>query len=100
MCIECLKNIITDHSPIITQVMDIHTSPLSPQRNPTKNKLARLISLSPTFQYNMENVSTLLTVVVVVNNFFVTSYSNFKYFLIEMELLRTVLLLVSKHFCI
>lgn len=38
--------------------MDIHTSPLSPQRNSTKNKLARLISLSPTFHYNMENVST------------------------------------------
>ncbi|KAJ6644517.1 hypothetical protein Bhyg_09486 [Pseudolycoriella hygida] len=47
-----------DHSPIITQVMDIHTSPISPQRNPTQKKLARLMSLSPTFHYNMENVST------------------------------------------
>lgn len=73
------ENIVADHSPIITQVMDIHTSPLSPQRNPTKNQLARLISLSPTFQYNMENVST-LNCVVVVNIFIVTSFPNFKYF--------------------
>lgn len=55
-----ITNYFADHSPSIT-VMDIHTTPISPSRNPTKNKLTRLISLSPTFHYNMENVSTQYT---------------------------------------
>lgn len=53
---------VSERSPIISQFMDSlsptlssSTAPISPLA--TKQPFSRLLSLSPTFHYNMENVS-------------------------------------------